>query len=191
MSINLSDFLKPEHLISASATVIAFMALAVSWRSLAYSKKAYSLAKIDHNEKHQAIAPYLIEAVKWRSPDKEGDTYASFAVSYANKASMPTSFVAIELEVTWYDAEDVTCSAYVQPEVATYPLRREGKLKTLELPLNLLAKETKSGWISYRLPNVRGKQRSIDQYKLVASTVDGMKVTLEAYILPTLAYEDF
>jgi hypothetical protein len=185
---HLSDFLKSENLIASIAALIAFAALIVSWRSLVFSKLSYSIAKKDHDEKYHDINPYLIEAVKWTNDKNE--IYASFAVSYANRANLPTSLTNIELEVTWRGGDGTISSAYVQADSATYPLGRSKKLQTITLPLNLSERETKSGWLSYKIPLLKNERCSIDGYRLVASSINGSKISVETYLLLTLDHEN-
>lgn len=186
-ALTFSNFFKPENLIAFFAAIIALGALLVSWRSLVVSKLAYAISKQDHDEKYHDITPHLIEAVKWANAKNE--SYVSLAVSYANKASLPTSLTNIELEVTWRTTDDSISSAYVQVDQEVHPLGRTEKLETLTLPLNLTAKETKSGWLSYKVPVLKREQASIDRYRLVASTINGSKVSVETFLLLTQSYE--
>lgn len=148
-----------------------------AWSCARTAKRALALSEEDATSKKESLKAYLINALRWV---KSAEEYISFSCSYTNGSSYPTTVERIELVVHGFDLAGNGSQVRLQPEQET----PEGsELLLLCLPLNLQARSTSTGWLTYCLPISWINSFLIDKYELVATTWSGQKVTLESHIV--------
>jgi len=167
-------------LIALIAAVIAFGSMLLAGRSYAISKKALKLSQADHEEKKLPVIPYLIESFTF---SKDDIRYCAFSVSYTNQSSTPQSLKVIGLEVGFVDEEGISGNAISSLVENISPIGISNNYKRLCVPLNLLPKETKSGWITFKIPRSSHRKYTINSYCVVGKAVDGRVVRVDSYLL--------
>lgn len=165
--------LKISLLSAATALGSAYWA----WSSARTAKRALALSEEDAMTKREALSAYLINALRWNEGSKD---YISFSCSYTNRSSHPTTVERIELVVHGFDLGGSGSNIRINPEQET---PKGSTFSTLKMPLNLSARTTNSGWLSFKLPQSWIAKFIIEKYELVATTWSGQKVTLESYIV--------
>ena len=142
-----------------------------------------AIAETDHKDKYKEIIGYLINGFKWNEGDR---IYASFALSYTNNASHPNSFKDIVLEIEYYGVGRVFNKAKLPPSSGVLPAALRDNWENLKIPINISPKETKSGWITFHIPNIDGKKIRIETYRIIATSASEKTTTLESYILKSV-----
>ena len=166
-----------EIKISILSAIAALGAAYWAWSSARTARLALALSEEDARSKREALKAYLINALRWGKSAKE---YISFSCSYTNSSSNPTTIERLELVVHGFDLAGNGSQVRLQPEQET----PEGsELLLFPLPLNLQARSTLSGWLTFCLPKPWINSFLIDKYELVATTWSGQKITLESYIV--------
>ena len=166
--------------IAAGALITALVSLFIALKSHFLAKSAYKLSKKEHNDKYKNIYGYLLDRYKW---ERESEQYASFSVAYTNNATSSNSFIDIFLEIEYYDEGGICHKAKITPEARAFHSKLKEEYQDLELPVNFNPRETKSGWISFKLPKSDDKKLSIDTYHLCAITTSDKTVTLVSHFL--------
>ena len=174
-----------DTLIAASAALAAIVSAFFAYRSADTAKRALKLGEVDFREKHDSLMPYLIDAVTWESGESR---MASFACSLTNGATIPNTLTRIDLMIRVYDKQGVLSEIIINPTIGNTPPKWD--ITSLPTPLNLQPRSTVSGWISFKLPNNFYENWRVDAYQVLAITSTGEKITLDAYILKTIAEED-
>jgi hypothetical protein len=170
-------------LIAVGALVTALFSLLISTRGHYTAKRAVAISEAEHQERHKEIVGYLINGFKWSTED---ENYASFAISYTNSASYPNSFKDIVLEIEYYDAERLFNRAKLPPSIGVMPVALRESREELNAPINIPPKETKSGWITFKLPKAEGIKFNIDTYRVVATSLTDENTVVESYILKSI-----
>lgn len=166
-----------ELKISLLSAVAALSAAYWAWCSVQTAKQALALSEEEATTKRESLNAYLINAIRW---DHDTDEYISFSCSYTNRSSNPTTVERIELIVHGFDLSGTGSNVRVNPEQET---PRGSTFSPLNLPLNLSARTTISGWLNFKLPKSWAIKFIVEKYELVATTWSGQKVVLESYIV--------
>lgn len=148
-----------------------------AWNSARTARRALALTEEDAVSKREALKADLINSLRWERNDSE---YISLSCSYSNSSSYPTTIERIELVVHGFDLAGAGSQLRQQPENEA-PDRSDFSL--LLLPLNLPARTTSSGWITFRLPKSWVNRYIVDKYELIATTWSGQKVAIETHIV--------
>lgn len=148
-----------------------------AWNSARTARRALAFTEEDAVSKREALKGNLINALRWQRDDCE---YISLSCSYTNSSSNPTTIERIELVVHGFDLAG-TGSQHRQSPEHEKPDRSDFSL--LVLPLNLPARATSSGWITFRLSKPWMTRYIIDKYELVATSWSGQKVVIETHIV--------
>lgn len=172
--------METSDLIALISLVIAFGSMLLAGRSYVVSKKALKLSQADHKEKKLPVIPYLIDSFTFQ---KEKEKYCAFSVLYTNESSAPQSLKHIELEVGFVDEEGISGNAISPLEDNISPIGISKYYKKLCAPLNLLPKETISGWVVFKIPRSSHRRYIINSYSVVGKSVDGKIVRIESYLL--------
>jgi hypothetical protein len=173
--------------IAFGALCIAIISLFFAFISYRLSVKTFRLTKREHQDKYLNIKPYLIDAKKWS--DKNED-FISFAISYTNEATTPNSLKTIELQLEFYDGSNILKTARIDPAFGVSPINLTGNYKALELPMIFTDKETKSGWITFKLSKNIWKEFTIDVYRVNALTASNSPVSVETHLVNTVKNEN-
>lgn len=173
--------------ISLGALCIAIISLFFAFISYRISAKTFRLTKREHQGKYLNIKPYLIDAKKWS--DKKED-FISFAISYTNEATTPNSLKTIELQLEFYDGDNLLKIAKIDPVFDVSPVNLTDKYKLLNLPVTLTGMETQSGWITFKLSQSVWKQFAIDVYRVNAVTASDTSVSVETHLVNTVKNEE-
>lgn len=171
--------LNTSDLIALASVVISFGSMLLAYRSYTISKKTMKLAIADHEEKKLPVTPYLIDSFTFT---KENNKYCAFSVLYTNQSSAPQSLTCIELHVDFIDEEKISGNAISALEYNISP-SVNNNYKQLITPLNLLPKESISGWMVFKIPKSSHRKYTIKSYSVVGKSVDGKIVRIEAYLL--------
>lgn len=148
-----------------------------AWNSARTARRALALTEEDAISKREALKPDLINSLRWQRGDCE---YISISCSYTNSSSYPTTIERIELVAHGFDLSGAGSQLRLSPENET-PDRSDFSL--LALPLNLQARATLSGWITFRLPKTWITRYIVDKYELVATTWSSQKIAIETHIV--------
>lgn len=166
-----------ELKLSILAAIAALGSAYWAWSSARSARRALAISEEDAATRKEALSAYLINALRW---DHESEGYISFSCSYTNRSSNPTTVERIELVIHGFAMDGNGSSVRVNPE-ASAP--ENSRFTPLDLPLNLTARTTSTGWLNFKLPKLWISQFIVDKYELVATTWSGQKVTLESSIV--------
>jgi hypothetical protein len=173
--------------ISLSALGVAIISLLFSFISYRVSLKTFRLTKREHLDKYLNIKPYLINALKWSSDEED---YISFAISYTNEATTANSLRIIELQLDFYDADNLLKTAKIDPVFDISPVNLKDEYKALALPVKLSDKETQSGWVTFKLSKNIWNDFTINVYRVNAITAANTSVVVETHLVNEVSYED-
>ncbi len=171
--------------IAFGALIISAFSFLLSYRGYLISKNSNLIAQKDHNEKYQNIDAYLIDSMKWKS---NGIDYISFAVNYTNRSSTSNSFSNLELQIEFFDSDNLLKTAKIEPDFEVLPINSDGSNKKLILPLNFSEKETKSGWVTFKLSKEIWGLYKIDLYRVKAFTASGKSVSFKTHVVNEVIY---
>jgi hypothetical protein len=166
-----------ELKISILSALIALCSAYWAWNSARTARCALALAEEDAVSKRESLKSELINSLSWQRGDCE---YISISCSYVNSSSYPTTIERIELVVYGFDLAGTGSQLLLSPENER-PDRSDFSI--LAPPLNLQARATLSGWITFRLPTIWIARYIVDKYELVATTWSGQKVAIETHIV--------
>jgi hypothetical protein len=175
--------LSTADLIATGALVVSLVSLFFSSRGHVIAKQAIELSKQEYGNKQKGIVGYLIDAFRWASHDED---HASFAISYTNKASEPNSFKDIYLEIEYFDAGKIFNKAKLPPLDGADPKGLVENYKELETPIFLNPKETKSGWITFKLPKANERRISVETYRVCSVSTSEELTVIESHLIKTL-----
>ncbi len=150
-----------------------------AWINSRTTKTNLRMQQVDFEERHDSIRPYLIDGVSWNTPD--GERVTSFACSYTNAANTPNTLIRFELIVDILANDGMRTSVVLDPFLEAIPSLHN--IQRLAVPLNLPARSTASGWISFKLPRHLLGGKRLDKYQITAITSAGKALTLESYLL--------
>ncbi|MGY0579403.1 MAG: hypothetical protein ACW7DR_15390 [Paraglaciecola chathamensis] len=173
--------------IAFGALCVAIISLFFAFISYRLSVKAYRLTNREHQDKYLNIKPYLIDAKKWSD---KGEDYISFAISYTNEATSANSLKTIGLQLEFYDDSKLLKIAKIDPAFDVSPINLAGNYKALELPMTFTDKETKSGWVTFKLSKDIWKEFIIDIYRVNALTASNSSVSVETHLVNTVNNEN-
>lgn len=166
-----------------STEVLAAIASAISalyaWRSAAIAKKALRISEAEHQEKQSGIQGYLIEGISMENENQERMTL--FACTLSNNSSYPTSVTRCDLHIHALDHEERIFEYILQPEMPT--TQDVWVMSPIALPLYLNPKETKSGWLEYKIPDRLTTEMSIDKYEIQFIQPSGKKASVETHLI--------
>ncbi|WP_152025545.1 hypothetical protein [Xanthomonas hortorum] len=148
-----------------------------AWNSARTARRALALTEEDALSKRESLKSELINSLRWTRNDSE---YISISCSYTNSSSYPTTIEYIELVAHGFDLAGAGSKLRIRPENEA-PDRSDFSL--LVLPLNLQARTTCSGWITFRLSKGWITRYIVDKYELVATTWSGQKIAIETHIV--------
>jgi hypothetical protein len=171
--------LTTDQYIAIIAALCAVASAIYARQSAISARRALEISESDHRERHSEVSGYLIDGVTW---DVDGaDRSAAFACSVSNTASAPVSIIRSELHLHTYGKDGAVA------EVVLFPVAEEEpviwNLKRLSLPINLGARTTESGWISFRIPGRVFESMSIDRYEIKFVTSSGGSASVEQYLV--------
>lgn len=166
--------------------ILSIFALLISLWSFWLSRKTYKLSESDFLEKKLAIIPYLIDSYKIKLGKKE--SYICFAVTYTNQSSAPNSLPKIELKVNIYGNKNEMISLIIQATPVKNDYVPTVNVSQLELPVNLGAKETVSGWLTFLLPESVSK-KVIRDYELIAKTTNNEEIIIKSSLIREITDE--
>lgn len=180
----LSDFVialqaQPLTLVNLVASIVAIFSALAAWRSSKAARENLRMAKIDFEEKHDFIRAQLVDSVTWQS--QQGDRIASFACNYSNAANAPNTLARLELIVSAINSNGTSITVVLDP-TSEITITHRG-FPQLNVPLNLAARSTVSGWVSFKLPAYLVETKRIDKYQISATTSSGVALTLDAHVL--------
>jgi len=162
--------------VSAIAAVISAIS---AWRSSCAARKNLRITQAEFEERHDSIRAHLIDSISWDSP--KGERIASFACSYSNAANAPNTLVRFELIVHGINSDGSKITVVLDPTMDNIPSQKG--MSQLSVPLNLQARSTLSGWISFMLPAHLINTKRIDKYQVIAVTSTGKALILDCYLL--------
>lgn len=174
-----------QAIITCIAAIAAMFSAYSAWRSSRAARESLSMAKIEFEERHDSIRAHLIDCLSWDSSKSE--SIASFACSYSNAANAPNTIIRLELSVHALNSDGTQTTIVLEPTLDNQMSLRG--IAQLSVPLNLSARSTSSGWISFVIPQYISDTKRIDKYQVVAITSTGRSITLESYILRKRQYE--
>jgi len=166
--------------IAFGSLFIAIVSFLIALKSYSLANKSFHLSKKEHHDRYLSVKPYLIDAIKW-SDGKED--YVSFAVSYTNEATIPNSLKEINLQLDFYDSDNMLKTAKIDPTMNVSPVNLLENYKILDLPITLMDKETQSGWITFKLTKSIWKQYKVDVYRLNAITASNDSISVESHLI--------
>lgn len=173
--------------IALGAFAVAFISLLFSFVSYRVSVKTFKLANREHKDKYLNIKSYLINAQKWSA---EGEDYISFAISFTNEATSSNSLKNIELQLEFYDADNLLKVAKIDPVFDISPTNLSENYKSLELPITFSDRETQSGWITFKLSQKTWSQFIIDTYRVNAVSASNNIISVQTHLVNVVNYEN-
>lgn len=95
---------------------------------------------------------------------------------YTNQATIPNSLSSIELEIEYYNSDGAFNKVRISSVEKSHPKILSINYQQLNVPKNIGARETVSGWMTFKLPKDKNKNIRIDTYSLTALTPTGDKI---------------
>jgi hypothetical protein len=177
-----------ELLISGVALMISLLSLSISWRQSSTAKGTYEVTLRESNEKSLEIEAYLIEGVRWHTI-KEKQLYVSFAISFVNKASAPNSISRADLEITCAYSTGKPTKIILPSENPIEPIPWFSALENIVGPIDVAAKSTVEGCLSYRVPETVVQNGNILKYRFVGKTANAQLIGFEALFLKEVFHD--
>jgi hypothetical protein len=171
-----------EQLIALLSAIAAILSAVMAWRSARSASSMLRLASADRAEKLDAMQLYLIDSVRWKT--NRNEHIVSFAVSFINAATVANAVVRAELVVHASDSNGAMSEVLLGPTASDVPAAWD--LKELLVPLNLEARCTRSGWISFRMPAHVSEKLAVHTYQLAAMTATGLRLSIESHVMRRL-----
>ena len=168
--------------VAASASIISAIS---AWRNARTARANLKMVKLEFEERHDLLTGSLIDNVYWDSPD--GNRIVSFACSYTNTANSASTVSRLELLVHTIDEDGTQITTVLDPSTNTKP--HNDAIQKLNIPLNLQARTTASGWILFLLPKYIVQKKKIDSYEIKATTSNQKSVSMDCYLLRELTRE--
>lgn len=138
------------------------------------------MSEADFRDKRLPLTIYLIQGL--RMP-KNGSLYASFDITITNGSTVPETLTRIDLKIFFKDGSDRHGSTIVEREnEAVVPDGVSGH-SGLKRPLNLAARSSESGWVSFKIPQLVITKKLIEKYQVCGQNSAGRETTLDAYVL--------
>ncbi len=168
-----------ELIIAIASAVAAIAAALFAWRSGRTAERALEIAQSDHRERHAGFAAYLIDGIAWDDDDQ--DRLVAFACSVSNASSSPISIARVDLHLHVVTDDGTATRIVLAPQSSGAPTIWD--LKALQIPLNLDAKATASGWLGFKIPTRVSDTMTIDKYEVVFQRASGERESVEMYLL--------
>lgn len=165
-----------ETIIASISALAAIGSAIYAWRATVVSKEALRLSKLDFDERHGDIRPYLTDSMTWLS--QEGDKYYSAACLFTNTANAPVTISSLGLILHSYGNATKIKIDPIQVKIEL-PIN----LPQLNSSINLSARESISGWLTFRIPKHVVNTKRIDRYEI--SGIDSLdkKISIDAFIV--------
>ena len=174
-----TNFLTTETIIAAASALAAIGSAIYAWRATAISKEALRLSKLDFDERHGDVRPYLTDSMTWLSQD--GDRHYSAACLFTNTANAPITISSIELVLHSYG--DTT---KIKVDPIQVKIEMPINLPQLNSSINLSARESISGWLTFKIPKHVVNTKKVDRYEIVGTDSMDKRVSIDAYIVKQL-----
>ena len=168
--------------IAIAASFIAVLSLIVALLSYRLASKSYKISKEQHDERNSCVKAYLIQALKWNKDDL---TYISFALNFTNESTIQTSLQDIELHIEYHDDNGILQRIRLDPEYNLAPIDLLENYQLFEMPINIPERSTKSGWISFKTPEIV-KKFTVDLYKVSARIPAGGTTSVDTHIINSI-----
>lgn len=161
---------------TAAVAALASVGAALWARSSAVTaKKALALAKHDSRSREEELSLYLVDALRWN--EQSLGACLSVSCTVTNGSATPTTINRVELVMHAYGQDGMTQSVLI-PARSVRP--QDSDFSLIELPLNLNARASVSGWLSFRFPESTRGLRA-ERYEVVFHTWSGQKSVLDIY----------
>jgi hypothetical protein len=178
--------LKLDELLLLIPLAVSIVSIIIAGMSYNTSRKALRLSESEHDEKKLPIISYLIDSFSF---DINNENYCFFAVSYTNQSSLQQSFKHLELEIDFIDIDGMHGKSTTFPCHEIFPPAIYKEYKKLQTPLNLQAKETVSGWITFKIPTCKHRKVQVQSYRVIGITSDGKFSKVESFLLRHITNE--
>ena len=103
---------------------------------------------------------------------------------------MANSLKKIELQIEFYDADNLLKIAKIDPLLGIYPINLRDDYKALALPVKLSEKETQSGWVTFKLSKKTWNNFTINVYRVNAISATNSSVAVKTHLVNEVSYED-
>lgn len=171
---------------SAISAFVALFSLVIAGLSYANSRKALKITQYDHQEKFRSIQSYLVQSFSFTHHQRK---YCSFAITYSNLASQGQSISTIDLEIEGFDANGLFNRLILPINSAVIPKGLAEGYRKIVPPLNLSAKESVSGWVTFALPRETDVRIRIEQYKVIGKLPTGENCEVISHIMQMVSDE--
>ncbi|HIB9010444.1 MULTISPECIES: hypothetical protein [unclassified Citrobacter] len=172
--------MKDSDIIASIGAIVSFFALIISLKSFFVAKKSLNIAAIQHDQRSLGINLYYIDAYKWK---KDRETYISFALRFTNLSTLNDTISKIELHIEFRDKKNATGKVKIEPNTSVTPINLKNHTDIIKQPLNLSEKSAKSGWITFKLPELITNELTIDLYRVIAESIDKKTISIETHII--------
>ncbi len=169
-----------SDIIASIGAIVSFLAFIISLKSFFVAKKSLNIAAIQHNQRSLGINLYYIDAYKWK---KDEETYISFALRFTNLSTLNDTISKIELHIEFRDKKNTSGKVKIEPNTLVTPINLKNHTDIIKQPLNLSEKSAKSGWITFKLPELITSELTIDLYRVVAESIDKKTISIETHII--------
>lgn len=178
-----SDLASWNLVLAAASCLAALVAsLAAIWSALS-ARRVERIAQQEHKDRHLGVTLYLIDSARWRTKDEKETV--NFAISISNVAAAPASISSVRLCINAFSPDGQPCTAILEPkqQLAKSPWPTE----PLSVPINLPAKTTISGHLSFGIPEHIYSNKRIDSYELKAVSGATEAATVTAYLVKRIS----
>jgi len=171
-------------LTAVASALAAFASALYAAHSARSAAKSLALQQKDRSDKEMGLHAYLVDTAFFAPP--VGRRSIALACTLTNLASVPNSISAAELNVYEYQTSGISLKLVLRPSsVAVVP---PWSLHRFNVPVNLDARSSASGWLVFDLPEAFGAERAIDKCELLFSSAMGEHTSVETYLLKEVQY---
>jgi hypothetical protein len=166
--------------IALASFFVAFISAIISVCSLIYAGKSLRISKQQHLERYGVVGIYLIDVYKW---NKDDFSYISFALNFVNDCTIQNTISKLHLQLDCYDKNKAKYVIKLPPSPSISPVDLRNYSSLLEEPICLQEKSARSGWITFKLPDIIKKDLFVELYTIIATTTDGKTSTVDTHII--------
>lgn len=157
----------PDTLISVISALIAVGSALYSRTQAKMAKKQYELQLKEYTEGLSNFKIDILRSVMIDDPNLD-KVYYLFRIDVLNLSKQPTSINSASLIIT-YNKNQIFKKLISTDDFAYFK-----KIDKLDIPLNVNAQATNSGWLIFSLPKEFRKSFNIDTYKIELINIHGV-----------------
>jgi hypothetical protein len=170
--------------ISIFSALLALASAVFAASSAKSARRSADLAEREQAERTKSLQAYLVDTAGYKGPDHE--EVVAMCGTIANLASQANTVLRTQLVVHEYATSGEPSRLVLSPVEDIDP--PGATLKRLAVPLNLQARSTATGWLTFVIPENFVSSKTLDKYELIFTDSLGGRTTLECYVVNRIVY---